>query len=442
MHTQSSGLPVKRPIYYSLSFQLVVGLMLGIAVGLLWPQYGVELNALATGFVKLIKMLAGLIVFLTIVTGFGGMKRGAGLGKLSLRTLIYFEIISTIALILGFVLANVFQPGAGLVIPAEQTMDVEKFAGRASAPSTSEFLLNIIPNTVVDALASGVMLQVLLVSLLFGYGLYALEERGKPIVDMFTLLADATFKVVGVILRFAPIGVFGAVAFTLGKFGLVSLLPLLKLIGLVWLGCALFIIVVLGTVARMAKFSLWKFLLHIKEEIIIAFTTTAGEAALPGLVKKLETAGCSKNIVGFVVPAGYSFNLDGSSLYMTLAAMFIAQAAGVPIGLHEQIALLLVFLMTSKGTAAVSGGAFVALAASLTMFPDIPLTGLALILGVDRLMDVVRTVTNVVGNGVATMVIAYWEGQRSDIPTALQEPEISETVDAIETLSVTQRAAA
>lgn len=407
----------KKPLYYSLSFQLVVGLALGIGVGLLWPAYGVELNSLATGFVKLIKMVAGLIVFLTVVTGFAGMAKGGNLGKLSFRALIYFEIVSTLALIIGFVLANLFQPGLGLSIPADGAATVSKFAEGAKSLSTTEFLLNIIPKTVLDALASGVMLQILLVSLLFGYGLYAIGDKGKPVVDMLTAVTEATFKIVSVILRLAPLGVFGAVAFTLGKFGLASLLPLLKLIGLVWFGCLIFIFFVLGTVAWLTRFNLWKFMGHIKEEMIIAFTTTSGEAALPGLVKKLETAGCSKNVVGFVVPAGYSFNLDGSSLYMSLAAMFIAQAAGVHVGLVEQISLLLVFLLTSKGLAAVSGGAFVALAASLAMFPDIPLAGLALILGIDRLMDVVRTVTNVVGNGVATMAIAYWEGQRIDIAT-------------------------
>lgn len=425
----------KKPIHYSLSFQLVVGLALGIAVGYFWPKYGVELNALATGFVKLIKMVAGLIVFLTVVTGFAGMSKGTGLAKLSFRAIVYFEIVSTLALLLGFVLANVFHPGAGLAIPADGAATVSKFAEGAKSLTTTDFLLNVIPKTVVDALASGVMLQILLVSLLFGYGLYALGERAQPVVDLLTLATDATFKVVGVILRLAPIGVFGAVAFTLGKFGLASLLPLLKLIGLVWLGCLLFIVFVLGTVAYVTRFNLWKFMAHIKEEMIIAFTTTSGEAALPGLVKKLETAGCSKSVVGFVVPAGYSFNLDGSSLYMTLAAMFIAQAAGVQVGLGEQFALLLAFLLTSKGLAAVSGGAFVALAASLAMFPDIPLAGLALILGVDRLMDVIRTVTNVVGNGVATMAIAYWEGQRADMPAAI------ETLDSINAMDVPQRAA-
>jgi len=417
MLTTPGSYSTKKPLYYSLSFQLVVGLVLGIGVGLLWPAYGVELNVLATGFVKLIKMVAGLIVFLTVVTGFAGMAKGGSLGKLSFRALIYFEIVSTLALITGFVLANLFQPGLGLSIPADGAATVSKFAEGAKSLSTTEFLLNIIPKTVLDALASGVMLQILLVSLLFGYGLYAIGEKGKPVVDILNAVTEATFKIVSVILRLAPLGVFGAVAFTLGKFGLASLLPLLKLIGLVWFGCLIFIFFVLGTVAWLTRFNLWKFMGHIKEEMIIAFTTTSGEAALPGLVKKLETAGCSKNVVGFVVPAGYSFNLDGSSLYMSLAAMFIAQAAGVHVGLVEQISLLLVFLLTSKGLAAVSGGAFVALAASLAMFPDIPLAGLALILGIDRLMDVIRTVTNVVGNGVATMAIAYWEGERIDAAT-------------------------
>ncbi|WP_407353761.1 cation:dicarboxylate symporter family transporter [Luteimonas sp. R10] len=414
----SNSIPVapRKPVYLTLSFQLAVGLLLGGTLGFLWPGLGAELNPLATGFVKLIKMVAGLIVFLTIVTGFAQMKRGGGLGQLGTRAIVYFEVVSTLALILGLVLGNVFQPGAGLSIPPDGAATVTRFAEGGAAPSTVEFLLNVIPKTVFDALASGVMLQILLVSLLFGYALFSLGDRARPVTDMLAIWTDATFRVVGVVLKLAPIGVFGAAAFTLGKFGVASLLPLAKLVGLVYAGCGLFFVVVFGTVSYLTKFSLVKFVRHIKEEMIIAFTTTSSEAALPGLMRKLETAGCSKGVVGFVVPTGYSFNLDGSSIYMTLAALFIAQASGVHLGLGEQISLLLVFLLTSKGMAAVTGGSFVTLAASLAMFPEIPLAGLALILGVDRLMDAMRTVTNVAGNGVATMAIAYWHGQRTDVP--------------------------
>jgi aerobic C4-dicarboxylate transport protein len=413
MRASSDTLAAKKPIHLSLTFQLAVGLILGATVGLLWPQFGAELNPLAIGFVKLIRMVAGLIVFLTIVTGFAQMNRSSGLGRLGITTIVYFEVVSTLALVLGLSLGNCFQPGASLTIPSDGAASVSRFAESGRSLSTVDFLLNIIPKTAVDALSSGVMLQILLVSLLFGYALFALGERAKPVTDMLVVATDATFKVVGAILKLAPIGVFGAAAFTLGKFGLASLVPLAKLIGLVYLGCGLFFVVVFATVAYLTKFNLLKFMGHIKEEMIIAFTTTSSEAALPGLMRKLETAGCSKAVVGFVVPAGYSFNLDGSSIYMTLAALFIAQAAGLQLGWAEQVALLAVILLTSKGIAGVTGGAFVTLAASLVMFPDIPLAGLALILGVDRIMDAMRTVTNVVGNGVATMAIAYWHDQRT-----------------------------
>lgn len=417
-----NSIPVapRKPVYLTLSFQLAVGLLLGATLGFFWPGLGAQLNPLAIGFVKLIKMVAGLIVFLTIVTGFAQMKRGGGLGRLGTKTIIYFEVVSTLALVLGLILGNVFQPGAGLSIPADGAATVTKLTEEGKTLSTADFLLDVIPKTVFDALAGGVMLQILLVSLLFGYALFALGDRAQSVTDSLTIWTEATFKVVGVVLKLAPIGVFGAAAFTLGKFGVASLLPLAKLVGLVYAGCGLFFVVVFGTVAYLTKFSLPRFLRHIKEEMIIAFTTTSSEAALPGLMRKLETAGCSKGVVGFVVPTGYSFNLDGSSIYMTLSALFIAQASGLHLGLAEQITLLLVFLLTSKGMAAVTGGAFVTLAASLAMFPDIPLAGLALILGVDRLMDAMRTVTNVAGNGVATMAIAYWHGQRTDIPTETQ----------------------
>jgi aerobic C4-dicarboxylate transport protein len=322
------------------------------------------------------------------------------------------------------VLGNLFKPGVGLSIPADGVATVASFAQAGQALSTVDFLLNVIPKTVIDALAGGAMLQVLLVALLFGYALFALGERAEPLAQHLRLWTDASFKVVGVILRLAPIGVFAAVAFTIGKFGLAALLPLIKMIGLVYLGCALMIVLVFASIARLTGFSLWWFIKLIRKELIIAFTTTSSEAALPGLMTKLQEAGCSKSVTGFVVPAGYSFNLDGSSIYLTVAVLFIAQAAGLDLGWSEQLSLLLVFLLTSKGVAGVSGGAFITLAASLTMFPDIPLAGLALILGVDRLMDTVRTLTNVLGNGVATMAIARWMGQRNGddpAPAALTE---------------------
>ncbi|MPQ66619.1 MULTISPECIES: cation:dicarboxylase symporter family transporter [unclassified Pseudomonas] len=413
MSTPSSAANTGSPLIYSLTFQLFIGLLLGTFIGIIWPHFAAQLNPLASAFVKLIKMVAGLIVFLTVASGLSQIRKGAGLGRLSVVTLIYFEVISTIALVLGLLLGNVFKPGAGLSIPADGAATVASFAQAGQALSTVDFLLNVIPKTVLDALAGGAMLQILLVALLFGYALFALGERAEPLAENLRLWTEVSFKVVSVILRFAPIGVFAAVAFTIGKFGLAALLPLIKMIGLVYLGCTLMILLVFASIARLTGFSLWRFIKLIHKELIIAFTTTSSEAALPGLMTKLQEAGCSKNVTGFVVPAGYSFNLDGSSIYLTVAALFIAQAAGLDLGWSEQLSLLLVFLLTSKGVAGVSGGAFVTLAASLTMFPDIPLAGLALILGVDRLMDTMRTLTNVLGNGVATMAIARWMGQRN-----------------------------
>jgi aerobic C4-dicarboxylate transport protein len=398
----------RKPFYNTLTFQLVLGLAAGGAVGLLWPQIGAQLNPLAAAFVKLIKMVAGLIVFLTVVAGFAQIKRGAGVGRLSLISVCYFEVVSTLALLIGLTIGNLFEPGKGLALHADAAT-----AFKPVAPVQGvDFVMSIIPKTVVDALAGGIMLQILLVALLFGYALYAMGEKSKPVVDLVNLLTDATFKVVNIILKLAPIGVFGAAAFMLGKYGIGALMPLMKLVGLVYLGCLFLIVVVFSIVAWLTRFSLFGFFRLIREELIIAFTTTSSEAALPGLMKKLEQAGCSKATVGFVVPTGYSLNLDGSSIYITLAALFIAQAAGLDLTFVQQAGLLLVFLLTSKGVAGVTGGAFVTLSASLLMFPEIPAEGLALILGVDRLMDTMRTLTNVAGNGVATMAVSYWQKER------------------------------
>lgn len=407
--------PTKKPFYYSLTFQLVAGLVMGGITGLLWPDFGVQLNPLAKGFVSLIKMVAGLIVCLTVISGFAQMKEGSGVGRTGLIAVVYFEIVSTIALLTGLVLGNIFEPGKGLHIHADASAAV---GTPHAASGTADFILSIIPKTVVDALASGIMLQVLLVSLLFGYALFALGEKAKPVVDFVNVLSDATFKVVGVILKLAPIGVFGAAAFMLGKYGLHALMPLLKLVGLAYLGGLFMVLVIFMIVARLTRSNLFWFIKHIREELIIGFTTCSSEAVLPGLMKKLEQAGCQRTTVGFVVPAGYSLNLDGASIYMTLAALFIAQAGGLDLNFGEQASLLFVFLLTSKGVAGITGGSFVTLSATLLMFPDIPLEGLAFILGVDRLMDTMRTTVNVLGNGVATMAISWWRKERADAVSA------------------------
>ncbi len=414
----------RKPFYSTLTFQLVVGLAAGGALGVLWPQIGAQLNPLAAAFVKLIKMVAGLIVFLTVVAGFAQVKRGAGVGRLGMISVCYFEAVSTLALLIGLVMGNLFEPGKGLALHAEAATVLKP----AEPLQGVDFVMSIIPKTVVDALASGIMLQILLVALLFGYALYAMGDKGKPVVDLVNLLTEATFKVVNIILKLAPVGVFGAAAFMLGKYGIGALMPVMKLVGLVYLGCLFLIVVVFSVVAWLTRFSLFGFLKLIREELIIAFTTTSSEAALPGLMKKLELAGCSKATVGFVVPTGYSLNLDGSSIYMTLAALFIAQAAGLELSLAQQAGLLMVFLLTSKGVAGVTGGAFVTLSASLLMFPGIPMEGLALILGVDRLMDTMRTLTNVAGNGVATMAISYWQKERVGFQARLPEAAVRKPV--------------
>lgn len=310
----------RKPFYYTLTFQLVLGLAAGGALGLLWPQIGAQLNPLAAAFVKLIKMVAGLIVFLTVVAGFAQVKRGAGVGRLGMISVCYFEVVSTLALLIGLAMGNLFEPGKGLALHADAATALKP----AEPLQGVDFVMSIIPKTVVDALAGGIMLQILLVALLFGYALYAMGDKGKPVVDLVNLLTDATFKVVNIILKLAPVGVFGAAAFMLGKYGIGALMPVMKLVGLVYLGCLFLIVVVFSVVAWLTRFSLFGFLKLIREELIIAFTTTSSEAALPGLMKKLESAGCSKATVGFVVPTGYSLNLDGSSIYMTLAALFIA----------------------------------------------------------------------------------------------------------------------
>lgn len=420
MSVSAEKFPERKPFYCSLTLQLIVGLIAGCTVGLMWPDIGASLSPLAAAFVKLIKMVAGFIVFLTVVSGFASIRRGSGVGKMGLTAVIYFEVISTIALITGVVIGNVFQPGSGLTLHVT-TAEAAAVNKPAAPMGAVDFVMSIIPKTVVDALSSGIMLQILLVALLFGYALHAMGEKGKPVVDLINLMTDATFRVVNVILKLAPVGVFGAAAFMLGKYGIGALLPLMKLVGLVYLGCLFMILAVFSVVAWMTRFSLLAFLRLIKEELIIAFTTTSSEAALPGLMKKLEQAGCSKATVGFVVPTGFSLNLDGSSIYMTLAALFIAQAAGLDLSFSEQVGLVLVFLLTSKGVAGVTGGAFVTLSASLLMFPDIPAEGLALILGVDRLMDTMRTLTNVAGNGVATMAISYWQKERTGFRNIVPE---------------------
>jgi aerobic C4-dicarboxylate transport protein len=369
------------------------------------------MKPLGDAFIKLISMIITLIIFCTVVTGIAGMQDMKKVGRVGGKALLYFEIVSTLALLIGMIVGNLARPGAGFnVNPA--TLDaraVADYAGQAKAQSTTEFLMHIIPTTVVDAFAKGDILEVLLVSLLFGFALSAVGPRCKPLVDLFDALTHAVFGVVNIIMRFAPIGAFGAMAFTVGKYGIASLGPLARLVGTFYLTSILFVLVVLGAIARIAGFGIIRFLLYIKEEILIALATSSSEPALPTLMGKLEKLGCSKSLVGLVVPTGYAFNTDGTSLYMTMAALFVAQATNTHLTLLEQLTIFSVAILTSKGASGVQGAAFIALVATLSVIPTVPVAGMALILGIDRFMSMFRAVVNMTGNGVATVVVARWE---------------------------------
>jgi len=369
------------------------------------------MKPLGDAFIKLITMIVALIVFCTVVSGIAGMQDMKKIGRVGGKALLYFEVVSTLALMIGLVVGNVVRPGDGFNLNSA-SLDVKAvadYAGQAKAQSVTDFLLHIIPTTVVDAFARGDILEVLLVAILFGFALSAAGPRCKPLVDVLAALTHAVFGVVNILMRFAPIGAFGAMAFTVGKYGLVSLGPLGKLIGTFYLTSILFVLIVLGIIARAVGFSIIKFLLYIKEEILLVLATSSSETALPTLMEKLEELGCSKPLVGLVVPTGYAFNTDGSSLYMTLAALFVAQATNTHLTLMQQLTILAVAILTSKGASGVQGAAFVALVGTLSVMPTIPVAGMALILGIDRFMSMFRALVNMIGNGVATLVVARWE---------------------------------
>jgi aerobic C4-dicarboxylate transport protein len=405
-----------KPLHKNLAFQMVVAIVLGAVVGYVFPQFGAALNPVAGGFVKLITMVVGLVIFLTVTTGIAKLGDFAKVGKIGVTSLIYFEVASTIALVWGLVMVEVFKPGVGMNIDPSKISAgaVAAYASSAKSLTVTGFILNIIPKSAVGAFGGGTILQVLVVSLFVGFALLKMGERGAPIVDQLLRWTDVIFIIVGAIMKVAPIAVFAATGYTIGKFGLGTLVSLGKLVGVLYLACILFIVVGMGLVARFSGFSLWKMIKYIREEILLAFSTGASEAVLPRMLIKLENAGCSAPVVGFVVPTGYLFNLDGSSLYLTLAAVFIAQACNIHLSLGQDAALLGMFLLTSKGVGGVTAGGFVTLAGTLSIIPDIPVAGLALVLGVDRFMDAMRTSTNVIGNAVATLAIAKWEGQRDD----------------------------
>jgi aerobic C4-dicarboxylate transport protein len=403
--------PRKKPFYANLWVQVLFAIALAVLLGHFDPARAVAMKPLGDAFIRLITMVITLIIFCTVVSGIAGVQDIRKVGRVGGKALLYFEIVSTLGLLIGLVVGNVVQPGAGFNIdPA--TLDaraIADYAGQAKAQGVTEFLMHIIPTTVVNAFATGDILQVLLVSILFGFALSAIGSRAKPLLDLLESLTRAVFKVVNIVMRFAPIGAFGAMAFTVGKYGLGALGPLLKLIGVFYVTCIGFVLVVLGAIAAAAGFGIFRFLGFIREEILIVAAVNASEAALPTLMEKLERLGCSRSLVGLVVPSGYIFNTDGTGLYMTLAALFVAQATNTHLTLTQQLTIFAVATLTSKGASGVQGASFIALVATLTVVPTIPVAGMALLLGIDRFMSTGRALVNMIGNGVATIVIARWE---------------------------------
>jgi aerobic C4-dicarboxylate transport protein len=405
--------PRPKPFYATLWVQVLIAMAIAVALGYLSPERAIAMKPLGDAFIRLISMIITLIIFCTVVSGIAGMESMKKVGRVGGMALVYFEIVSTLALLIGLVIGNVVRPGSGFNVDPK-TLDakaVADYAGQAKAQSVTEFLMHIIPTTVVDAFAKGDILEVLLVSILFGFALSAVGSRSKPLVEFFDALSVAVFGVVNILMKFAPIGAFGAMAFTVGKYGIGSLGPLLKLIGTFWITSVLFVLIVLGAIARVAGFNILKFLLYIKEEILLVLATSSSETALPTLMEKMERLGCSKPLVGLVVPTGYTFNTDGTSLYMTLAALFVAQATNTHLTLLQQLTIFSVAVLTSKGASGVQGAAFIALVATLSVIPTIPVAGMALILGIDRFMSMFRALVNMIGNGVATVVVARWEGE-------------------------------
>jgi aerobic C4-dicarboxylate transport protein len=403
--------PRKKAFYADPSVQVLLAIGAAIALGYLSPPTAIAMKPLGDAFIRLITMIITLIIFCTVVTGIAGMDDMKKVGRVGGKALIYFEAVSTLALLIGLVVGNVLHPGSGFNVNAA-TLDakaVADYAGQAKAQSVSDFLMHIIPNTVVDAFAKGDILQVLLVSVLFGFALSMAGPKCKPLLDFLNLLMGAVFGVVKIMMRFAPIGAFGALAFTIGKYGVASLGPLVRLIATFYITSILFVFLVLGVIARLAGFGIMRFLAYIKEEILLVLAISSSEPAMPTLMAKLEKLGCSKALVGLVVPTGYTFNTDGTSIYMTLAALFVAQATNTPLTLSQQLTIFAVAVLTSKGASGVQGSSFIALVATMTVIPTIPVAGMALILGIDRFMSMCRATVNMIGNGVATVVVARWE---------------------------------
>ncbi|CDZ32694.1 C4-dicarboxylate transport protein [Neorhizobium galegae bv. officinalis] len=415
MNATISDVPThdKLPFYRHLYVQVLVAIAAGILLGHFYPDVGASLKPLGDAFIKLVKMIIAPVIFLTVATGIAGMADLQKVGRVAGKAMIYFLAFSTLALAVGLLVSNVVQPGAGMHIdPA--TLDakaVATYTAKAHDATITGFLMNIIPDTIVGAFAQGDILQVLFFSVLFGIALGMVGDRGRPVLDFLQALTAPIFRLVTILMKAAPIGAFGAMAFTIGKYGIGSIANLAMLIGTFYLTSLLFVLVVLGAVARYNGFSIISLIRYIKEELLLVLGTSSSEAALPGLMAKMERAGCTRSVVGLVIPTGYSFNLDGTNIYMTLAALFIAQATDTPITLGDQVLLLLVAMLSSKGAAGITGAGFITLAATLSVVPSVPVAGMALILGIDRFMSECRALTNLIGNAVATVVVARWENE-------------------------------
>jgi len=404
--------PLKKPFYRILYVQVIAAIVAGIVLGHFASKLAIDMKPLGDAFISLVKMVIGPIIFCTVVTGIAGMEDMKKVGRVGGKALLYFEVVSTFALVLGLIATHVLKPGAGFNVDIA-TLDgkaVASYAEKAAHGSSAvDFFLHIIPKTFTDSFAHGDILQILLIALLFGTVLATIGERGKPVTNFIESLSHVLFGIVRIVTKLAPIGAFGAMAFTIGKYGLGSLLPLLKLIGTFYLTAVVFVLVVLGTIARLVGFNIVRFIGYIKEEMLIVLGTSSSEAALPQLMEKLEKLGCSRSVVGLVVPTGYSFNLDGTNIYMTMAVLFIAQATNTDLTLAQQLTLIAVAMLTSKGASGVTGAGFITLAATLAVVPTIPVAGMVLILGIDRFMSECRALTNIVGNGVAAVVVSAWE---------------------------------
>ena len=440
----------KKPIYKSLYFQVIVAIIAGILVGHFFPSgtqvingvekyvpgWGELFYPLGQGFIKLIKMIIAPVIFCTVVSGIAGMESMKSVGKTGGVALLYFEIVSTIALLIGLLVINIWKPGVGMNVDPStlDTSGISKFVESGQQQSTVDFFMHTIPNTVVGAFAEGEILQVLLFALMFGFALHKLGDAGKPVLKFIDQISHVFFNIVNMIMKLAPIGAFGAMAYTIGKYGIGSLAQLAQLIICFYITCLLFIFLVLGTISRLCGFSILKMIRMIREELLIVLGTSSSESVLPRMLKKLEIAGCEKSVVGLVIPTGYSFNLDGTSIYLTMAAIFIAQATNTQLDLMHQVTLLGVLLISSKGAAGVTGSGFIVMAATLSAVGHIPVAGLALILGIDRFMSEARALTNLVGNSLATIVVAKWVGQldQEKLNFALANPEEVDRQMAVE----------